>query len=71
MNKYVGEISEEKEESVHHEEMAASSGTVKPVATKHKGQPSPRSNPVSQMFIPIDRRKWNDILAVDYVSKRS
>ena len=64
-------FSKKKGESVYHEGMATSSGTGKPVATKHKGQPSPRSNPVSKMFAPIDQRKWHDIPAVDYVSKRS
>ena len=71
MIKYVEEIYEEKGESVYHEEMATGSGTGKPVVTKHKGQPSPQSNPVSTMFIPSDPRTWNDLPAVDYVSGRS
>ena len=64
LKKYVEEIYEENRESLDHEEVATRSGTEKPVATKHKGQPRPQSDP-------IDQRKWNDILAVDYVRKRS
>ena len=45
-------------------------GAWKPFATKHKGEPSPQSDLVSKIFLQIDQRKWNDILAVDYVSKK-
>ena len=67
--KYVEELYEETGESTHFEEMA--SGIEKPVATKHKEQPSPPSRSLSKIFVPIDQRKWNDISAVDYVIQRS
>ena len=67
MNKYVEEIYEERGESVHHEEMATGSGIGKPIATKQKGQSSPQSYLVSELFVPIDQRKWTDIPAVDDV----
>ena len=46
-------------------------GTEKPVATRHRGQSSPQSNLVSYMCVPPDHRKWNEVPAVDDVSKRS
>ena len=61
MNMYVEELYEENEESIHYEE--------EPVATKHKGQPSPPSHSFSKMFVSIEQRRWNDILAVGYVNK--
>ena len=70
MKKCVEEVQEEKGESVHHKEMASGSGTETPFATKHKGQSSPLSNLVSKMFVPINLRKRNDILAVDHVGKK-
>ena len=51
--------------------MATGSCTEKPVARKHKGQSSPQPNLISKMSVPIAQRKWNDFLAVDYVSKKS
>ena len=55
LNKYVDELYKEQGESFS----ASGSGMVKSVATKHKGQSSPQSHPVSKMFVPIEQRKWN------------
>ena len=71
MNKDVEEIFEEQGESACHEDMVTGSGTEKSVATKQKKQAGPQSYPVSKTFVPVDHWKWNDISAVDYVSKGS
>ena len=69
MNKYVDELNEENGESVHYEEMVT--GMEKPVATKHKRQSIAPLPSFSKIFVPIDQRTWNDILAVDHVNKIS
>ena len=69
MNEYVVELSEENRKSVHFEEMVT--GTGRPVATEQKEQSNPRLLSFSKMFVPIDQRKWKDILAVDYIDEGS
>ena len=69
MNKYVDELHEENEKSIHHEDMV--SGTEKPVETKQKGQPTPPLPSFSKIFVPIDQQKWNDIPSVHCVKKKS
>ena len=68
MNEHV-ELPEENGKSVHCEEMVT--GTGRPVATEQKEQSNPRLLSFSKMFVPIDQRKWKDILAVDYVDEGS
>ena len=45
--------------------------TRRPVATKQKEQFSPSLSSLSAIVVPIDQRKWKDILAVEYVDERS
>ena len=49
--------------------MTASTG--RPFATQQKEQFSPSLSSLSAIVVPIDQRKWKDILAVEYVDERS
>ena len=69
-NTCVEDVCEEKRSS-YDEEMASGTGIGKPIATEQKGQSSPASNLPSQMFIPVDQRKWNDIPVANDVMKGS
>ena len=69
MNTYVNEPPEENGKSVHNEEVTTGAGT--PVATKQKEQSAQPFSSLSTMVVPVDQRKWKDILAVDFVDKGS
>ena len=63
------EIYEGKEVPSHDEGMASGTSIEKSIATKQQEQSSTPSHPPSHTFIPIDQRKWNDMLAVSYVMR--
>ena len=67
MNKCVDELREENGKSIHYEEVVT--GTARSVATKQKEQPTPPLCSFSTTVVPIDQRKWKDILAVEYVDE--
>ena len=67
INKYVTELPEENGKPSHHEEVALGAG--KPVATEQQFTPSSASS--SPTIMPIDQRKWNDILAVGNIDELS
>ena len=69
MNKYEDEFPTDNGKSVDYEEMFT--GTVRPVATKQKGQSNPPLPSFSKMFVPIGLWRWRDTPAVDYFDKRS
>ena len=69
MNKHVTELPEENQTPNHYEETAF--GAEKPVATKRQEQIIPSSSSSSTTIMPIDQRKWNDILALGYFDETS
>ena len=69
MNKHVTELPEENQTPNHYEEMAFDA--EKPVTTKRQEQIIPSSSSSSTTIMPIDQRKWNDILAVGYFDEES
>ena len=69
LNKYANELPEENEKSNHSEEMTTD--TARPVATKQKEQYTPPLSSLSTIVVPIDQRKWKDILASDNGGKGS
>ena len=69
MNKDLTELPEENQTPIHCEEMEF--GAEKPVTTKRQEQIIPSSSSSSTTIMPIDQRKWNDILAVGYLDEES
>ena len=63
MNKCANEFPEENEKSNHSEAMAIDTG--RHVATKQKEQSTPPLSSLLTIVVPIDQRKWRDILASD------
>ena len=69
MNKHVTELPEENQTPIHYEEMAF--GAEKPVARKRQEQIIPSSSSSSTTIMPINQRKWNDILALGHFDEES
>ena len=70
INQHVSEFPEENEEPIHHYE-EVTLVAVKPVAAKQHEQFIPFSSSSSSTCMPIDQRKWNDILAVGNIGEES
>ena len=66
MNKYVDKFHEENEEYANYEEMVTNTVSC----DNTKGTINSTITLFSKMLVPVDQRKWSDILAIDFVNKR-